>query len=125
MTDRTARPSVLLVDDVPANIRVLAEYLRDGHDIHVATRGEDALELAARLLPDIILLDVVMPGLDGYEVCRRLKAGPATREIPVIFVTARFAPEDEAFGLSLGAVDYLAKPVSPAVVRARVKNHLD
>jgi CheY-like chemotaxis protein len=113
------------VDDVPANIRILAEYLRDGHDIHVATRGEDALELAARLLPDIILLDVVMPGLDGYEVCRRLKAGPATREIPVIFVTARFAPEDEAFGLSLGAVDYLAKPVSPAVVRARVKNHLE
>uniref|UniRef100_I2PZA1 histidine kinase n=1 Tax=Desulfovibrio sp. U5L TaxID=596152 RepID=I2PZA1_9BACT len=124
-TDRPARPSVLLVDDVPANIRVLAEYLRDGHDIHVATRGEDALELAARLLPDIILLDVVMPGLDGYEVCRRLKAGPATRAIPVIFVTARFAPEDEAFGLSLGAVDYLAKPVSPAVVRARVKNHLE
>lgn len=118
-------PSVLVVDDVPANIRLLADFLQSGHDIHVATRGEDALHLAARLHPDIILLDVVMPGMDGHEVCRRLKADPATRDIPVIFVTSRFAPEDEALGLSLGAVDYIVKPASRAVVRARVKNHLD
>lgn len=125
MTDDAKRPSVLIVDDVPANIRILADFLRDGHDIHAATRGEDALELAGRLAPDIILLDVVMPDMDGYDVCRRLKADEATRGIPVIFVTARFAPEDEALGLSLGAVDYIIKPVSSAVVRARVKNHLE
>jgi len=125
MPDSDKRPFVLIVDDVPANIRILAEFLRDGHDIRVATRGADALDLARRLPPDIILLDVVMPDMDGYEVCRRLKADPATAEIPIIFVTAKFAPEDEAYGLSLGAVDYIVKPASPAVVRARVKNHLE
>jgi two-component system, sensor histidine kinase and response regulator len=119
------RPSVLVVDDVPANIRILAEILRDDHDIHVATRGGDVLDLARRLVPDIILLDVVMPDMDGYAVCRRLKADAVTRDIPIIFVTARHAPEDEALGLSLGAVDYIVKPASPAVVRARVKNHLE
>jgi signal transduction histidine kinase len=125
MNDDVKRPSVLIVDDVPANIRILADFLRDGHDIHVATRGGDALDLARQLLPDIILLDVVMPDMDGYAVCRRLKADPAVRDIPVVFVTARFAPEDEAHGLSLGAVDYIVKPVSRAVVRERVKNHLE
>jgi CheY-like chemotaxis protein len=125
MTDTGSRPSVLLVDDVPANIRILADFLGDGHDIHAATRGADALAFASRLAPDIILLDVVMPDMDGYEVCRRLKADPATADIPIIFVTAKFAPEDEAYGLSLGAVDYIVKPASPAVVRARVKNHLE
>lgn len=124
MTEET-RPAVLVVDDVPANIRILAETLRDGYAIHVATRGHEALELAKRLLPDIILLDVVMPDLDGHAVCRRLKADPATRDIPVIFITAKHSPEDEALGLSLGAVDYIVKPPSPPVVRARVKNHLD
>jgi len=121
----TIRPAVLIVDDVPANIRVLAEILRGDHAIHVATRGEAVQDMATHLVPDIILLDVVMPDMDGYAVCRRLKAAPATRDIPVIFVTARHAPEDEAFGLSLGAVDYIVKPASPAVVRARVKNHLE
>ncbi len=125
MNAASDRPSVLIVDDVPANIRVIVEYLRDGHDLHVATSGADALDLAARLGPDIILLDVVMPDMDGYAVCRRLKADPGTRGIPVIFVTACHAPEDEARGLSLGAVDYIVKPVSRAVVRARVKNHLE
>jgi CheY-like chemotaxis protein len=125
MTDDANRPSVLIVDDVPANIRVLAEFLRDAYDIRVATCGTDALDLARRHSPDIILLDVVMPDMDGYAVCRRLKADPATEEIPVIFVTAKFAPEDEAHGLSLGAVDYIVKPASAAVVRARVKNHLE
>ncbi|HCR12700.1 MAG TPA: hybrid sensor histidine kinase/response regulator [Solidesulfovibrio sp.] len=125
MSDEARRPSVLIVDDVPANIRVLVDFLREGHDLHVATSGADALELAARLVPDIILLDVVMPDMDGYEVCRRLKADAALACIPVIFVTARFAPEDEALGLSLGAVDYIVKPASRAVVRARVKNHLE
>jgi two-component system, sensor histidine kinase and response regulator len=125
MIDDAKRPSILIVDDVPANIRILADFLRDGHAIHVATRGAESLELAKRLSPDIILLDVVMPDMDGYAVCRRLKADPDTCDIPVIFVTARFAPEDEAHGLALGAVDYIIKPVSRAVVRARVKNHLE
>ncbi len=123
--DEDRRPAVLIVDDVPANIRILAEALRNEHDIHVATRGGDVLDLARRLVPDIILLDVVMPDMDGYAVCRRLKGDPAARDIPVIFVTARHAPEDEALGLSIGAVDYIVKPVSPSVVRARVKNHLE
>ena len=123
--DEDRRPAVLIVDDVPANIRILAEALRNEHDIHVATRGGDVLDLARRLVPDIILLDVVMPDMDGYAVCRRLKDDPATRDIPVIFVTARHAPEDETLGLSIGAVDYIVKPVSPSVVRARVKNHLE
>ena len=125
MTPLSSPPSVLIVDDVPANIRVLAECLRDSYTIHVATGGADALALARRVEPDIILLDVVMPDIDGYDVCRRLKAETATADIPVIFVTANHAPEDEAYGLSLGAVDYIAKPASPAVVRARVKNHLE
>ena len=124
MTPRQ-RPSVLVVDDVPANIRVLAQCLRDDYDIHVAVGGAEALALACTAAPDLILLDVVMPGLDGYAVCSRLKADPATADIPIIFVTARHAPEDEAYGFSLGAVDYVVKPVSPAVVRARVKNHLE
>ena len=119
------KPSVLIVDDVPANIRVLADCLREDYAIRVATGGAEALALAGRGRPDIILLDVVMPDLDGYEVCRRLKADPTTADIPVIFVTANHAPEDEAYGLSLGAVDYVVKPVSPAVARARVKNHLE
>jgi len=125
MTESDKRPAVLIVDDVPANIRVLAEFLSQDYDIHVATRGDDALDIARRAAPDLILLDVVMPGMDGYAVCRILKADPATCGIPVVFVTARFAPEDEAHGLSLGAVDYIVKPASRAVVRARVKNHLE
>ena len=125
MSASDKRPAILVVDDVPANIRILADFLGEDHDIHVATRGAEAIDIARRVLPDIILLDVVMPEVDGYAVCRRLKADPATRDIPVIFVTARFAPEDEAHGLSLGAVDYIVKPASRAVVRARVKNHLE
>jgi len=125
MPEDAKRPSVLIVDDVPANIRVLAECLGEAYSVYVSTRGADALDLARRLAPDLILLDVVMPDMDGYAVCRHLQADAATHDIPIIFVTARFAPEDEAHGLSLGAVDYIVKPVSPAVVRARVKNHLE
>jgi two-component system, sensor histidine kinase and response regulator len=124
MTEDT-RPAVLIVDDVPANIRILADVLREDYAIHVATRGGEVQDLARRLVPDIILLDVVMPDMDGHAVCRRLKDDADTRDIPVIFVTARHSPEDEALGLSLGAVDYIIKPPSPPVVRARVKNHLE
>ncbi|KHK03893.1 hybrid sensor histidine kinase/response regulator [Desulfovibrio sp. TomC] len=125
MTTPSKLPAILIVDDVPANIRMLAACLHDSYTIHAAASGTDALALARRVAPELILLDVVMPDIDGYEVCRRLKAEAATADIPIIFVTANHAPEDEAHGLSLGAVDYLIKPVSPAVVRARVKNHLE
>ena len=116
---------VLIVDDEPANVRVLAEVLAGPYELSFATSGAKALELAASTSPDLILLDVVMPGLDGYEVLRRLKMEVATAGIPVIFVTAMSELDDEARGLELGAVDYITKPVSAPIVRARVRTHLE
>ena len=125
MTDASRRGTVLIVDDAPENIHVLLEALKADHAVLAATSGEKALALLARgTVPDLILLDVVMPGMDGYEVCRRIKADSATQDIPVIFVTSLGDAADEEFGLSLGAIDYITKPVNPALVRARVKNHL-
>ncbi len=104
---------VLIVDDTPENIQILMQTLRDEYAIIAATSGDKALQLAAkRPQPDIILLDVMMPGLDGYEVCRRLKADSRTSGIPVIFITAMREEQDEAKGLTLGAVDYIAKTFS-------------
>jgi diguanylate cyclase (GGDEF)-like protein len=121
-----AKPaSILIVDDVPTNIQVLAEALRRQYRVKVATNGRDAIAVAqARPQPDLILLDVMMPAMDGFEVCRRLKADPATRHIPVVFVTAKDDATDEERGLMLGAVDYIGKPFHLPVVRARVRNHL-
>lgn len=113
---------VLLVDDQPANIHVLAEALGDAYEVQFATSGEKALELAAGA--DLILLDVVMPDLDGFEVCRRLKANAATAAIPILFVTALGDVDDEERGFDAGGVDYIAKPINPAIVRARVRTHL-
>lgn len=121
----TTRPSVLIVDDEPANVRVLAEALQGAYELRFATGGERALALVARHAVDLVLLDVVMPGLDGFELLRRLKAEPATREIPVIFVTARDEVGEEERGFDAGAVDYITKPISPAIVRARVRTHLE
>ena len=116
---------ILIVDDTPSNIRVLKNILRDQYLINVAISGPEALKLAASdNRPDLILLDIMMPGMDGYEVIKRLKSYSATKEIPVLFVTAKGEEKDEAFGLSLGAVDYITKPVSPAIVKARVDNHM-
>src|SRR5499427_5992310 len=116
---------VLVVDDAPANIRVVNEILRSSYRVRVATSGAKALELANESPgPDLILLDVVMPGMDGYEVCGRLKANPATKDIPVIFLTGQTETEDETRGFEVGAVDYIHKPFSPAVVKARVHTHL-
>ena len=124
MIDR-ARKTVLIVDDTPANIAVMAGLLKDHYATKVATNGEKALAIAdSEDKPDLILLDVVMPGLDGYEVCRRLKAAPATRDIPVIFLTARTEAEDERKGFECGAVDYIHKPFSPPLVMARVETQL-
>jgi putative two-component system response regulator len=119
------RPTILLVDDVPDNITALASLLKDEYRTRAATSGERALAIAtADPRPDLILLDVVMPDMDGYEVCTRLKAEPATAEIPVIFITARSEVEDETRGLALGAVDYIVRPISPPIVRSRVRTHL-
>jgi CheY-like chemotaxis protein len=119
------QPSILIVDDVPANLDLLREILSDDYRVKVATNGEKALELARRdPPPDLVLLDVMMPGMDDYEVCQELKQHPKTTPIPVIFVTAMTQAEDEQRGLALGAVDYITKPYDPEIVKARVSTHL-
>jgi putative two-component system response regulator len=119
------KATLLVVDDTPENIDVLSGILRAEYKVKAALSGERALRIAAsEPRPDMILLDVMMPQMDGYEVCRRLKANPATAQIPVIFVTAKIAVEDERRGLELGAVDYITKPVSPPIVEIRVRTHL-
>jgi serine phosphatase RsbU (regulator of sigma subunit) len=116
---------ILIVDDTPLNIGVISGALKDSYKTKVATNGEKALALAsAEEKPDLILLDIMMPGMDGYEVCARLKADPATCEIPVIFLTGQTSAEDETRGFEVGAVDYVHKPFSPAVVKARVRSHI-
>lgn len=116
--------SILVVDDTPANLNLMANLLVDTYQIRVANNGARALELAAAAPPDLILLDVMMPGMDGYEVCRRLKTDPRTELIPIIFLTAQNSVEDEEQGLLMGAVDYIHKPISPPIVLARIKTHL-
>ncbi|MEH6650067.1 MAG: two-component system response regulator [Motiliproteus sp.] len=117
--------TILVVDDTPENIDVLAGILKADYKIRAARNGEMALKIANMMpQPDLILLDIMMPGIDGYEVCRQLKAAMNTRHIPIIFVTAKISPADELEGLSLGAVDYITKPVSPPVVKQRVQTHL-
>jgi len=125
MTDRTRFHRILIVDDIPANIQLLAGILESDYEIFFATTGERALEIAAEKDIDLILLDIMMPEVDGYEVCRRLKADPSLQEIPVIFVTAKTQVDDELKGFDVGAVDYIVKPISPPIVQARVKIHLE
>ncbi|CAM3842760.1 two-component system response regulator [Roseateles saccharophilus] len=118
-------PTVLIVDDTPQNIALMTGLLKDNHLTRVATSGERALQAAMLApLPDLILLDIMMPGMDGYEVCRRLKADPALQHIPVIFLTARTDAGDEQRGLDCGAADYITKPISPPIALARIRNHL-
>ena len=120
------RRKVLIVDDTPENIQVLMAILSNDYLIVAAKDGARALSLAAAdPVPDLILLDIRMPGMDGYEVCRRLKSDPKTRAIPVIFVTTMTAEEDVRKGLQSGAVDYITKPYSPSLVKARIRAHLD
>jgi putative two-component system response regulator len=119
------KATVLVVDDTPANLSLMTGLLRDLYKVKAAIDGEKALRIAqSDAPPDLILLDIMMPGMDGYEVCRRLQANPATRDIPIIFLTAKAGIEDEKMGLELGAVDYITKPISPPIVLARVRNHL-
>ncbi|MEH6491931.1 response regulator [Halopseudomonas sp.] len=121
---KDTRRTLLLVDDEPSNLHVLRHILQDDYRLLFARDGERALELAGTERPDLILLDVMMPGMTGYQVCEQLKANPLTDSIPVIFVTALSNVEDEIRGFELGAVDYISKPVSSPIVRARVRTHL-
>lgn len=115
---------ILIVDDARENVRVLASILRDEASVSFSLSGEDALMKAETTLPDLILLDIEMPGMDGHEVIKRLKSSPRTALIPVIFVTSHAEAEDEEVGLRLGAIDYITKPYNPSIVRARVRNQL-
>jgi serine phosphatase RsbU (regulator of sigma subunit) len=125
MTDAKEKKLLLLVDDTPANIQVANSILKEDYKIRVATSGEKALELVnAKPMPDLILLDVMMPEMDGYEVCSRLKDNKETRDIPVIFLTGQTDADDETKGFQVGAVDYIHKPFSPSVVKARVHTHI-
>ncbi len=118
------RPKLLLVDDQAVNIQVLHQAFSADHQLIVARSGARALEICAAQQPDLVLLDVVMPDIDGYEVCKRLKADPATCDIPVIFVTSHTDEAQEAHGLDVGAVDFISKPFSTKIVRARVNTHI-
>jgi diguanylate cyclase (GGDEF)-like protein len=122
--DAASRPRLLVVDDQAANIQLLYQAFRADHQVLMATSGEQALAACIDKQPDLVLLDVVMPGMDGYQVCEHLKANEATRDIPVIFVTAHDDVAAETRGLELGAVDFIAKPINPAIVRVRVRTHL-
>ncbi|MBF0461831.1 MAG: response regulator [Magnetococcales bacterium] len=125
MPDDSPKPAILIVDDVPGNLDVLKDALEKEYSVRAALSGPLALRLAAmEPRPDLILLDIVMPGMDGYEVCRQLKQNVDTCTIPVIFVTAKSDGQDEWAGLQMGAVDYITKPISPAIVQARVRLHL-
>lgn len=119
------KQTILVVDDTPENIDILSGVLRNDYKVKAALNGERALKIAnSDSKPDIILLDIMMPDMDGYEVCRQLKANPLTQKIPVIFITAKNQEEDEQKGFELGAVDYITKPISPAIVKARVTTQL-
>ena len=123
--DFTEKQTILAVDDTPENLQLIHGLLKDDYRLKIANRGEAALKIAATLpVPDLILLDIMMPEMDGYEVCKRLKADHITADIPVIFLTAKVEIEDEEKGFEVGAVDYITKPISPPILKARVRTHL-
>lgn len=117
--------TILVVDDTPANLSLMSKLLRDTYRVKVANSGDRALEIAqSDTPPDLILLDIVMPGMDGYEVCRRLKSQASTQDIPIIFLTAMADVENESMGFALGAVDYISKPFNKTVVKSRIRVHI-
>ncbi len=122
ITEKSA--TVLVIDDTPANLSLLNQLLREHYRVKLANGGARGLALVAAAPPDLILLDIMMPEMDGYEVCRRLKADPATARIPVIFLTAKIETADEELGFELGAVDFIHKPIAPSIVLARIRTHL-
>ena len=120
----SVNPTILVVDDAPANLSLLSGLLRDLYCVKAVNHGAKALKIASDEPPDLILLDIMMPDMDGYEVCRRLKADPQTRHIPVIFLTSKSDIESEQMGMGLGAVDYVTRPISPPILLSRVRAHL-
>jgi putative two-component system response regulator len=125
MENEAEKQKILVVDDAPENLDAVKAVLQGDYSILLAIKGQLALKIAEAQKPDLILLDIVMPEMDGYEVCRRLKENESTKEIPVIFVTAKSEVEDETRGLAIGAVDYITKPISPPILKERVKIHLE
>jgi putative two-component system response regulator len=120
------KPTILVVDDTPDNLSLMSGILKDSYKVKVANSGEKALKIAESLpAPDLILLDIMMPGIDGYQTCIRLQTHANTRHVPIIFLTAKAEVEDETYGLELGAVDYITKPISPPILLARVKTQLE
>jgi diguanylate cyclase (GGDEF)-like protein len=124
MQKKTDRQKILIIDDTPTNIQVLSEFLSEEYTVYFAMNGEKGLELARDKKPDLILLDIMMPVMDGYQVCQKLKESEETVQIPVIFITAMSSTDEEARGLELGAIDYITKPISLPIVKIRVRNHL-
>ena len=125
LPDSSNKQTILVIDDAPENLAVINALLREFYHVKVTTKGVDGLRVAQSLpQPDLILLDIMMPDVDGYEVCRQLKANPVTENIPVIFLTAKIHMEDEQHGFDVGAVDYIVKPISPPIVLARIQTHL-
>ncbi len=122
--NQSHRPTILVVDDTPLNLALMRDLLETDYTVKLAPSGERALKIAKSQAPDLVLLDIMMPDVDGYEVCRRLKADPSTADIPVIFLTGKTETQDEQMGFALGAADYITKPISPPIVLARVKAHL-
>jgi putative two-component system response regulator len=118
------KPLLLVVDDTPDNLALMSGLLKGLYRVKVANNGERSLKIAQSDTPDLILLDIMMPGMDGYEVCRRLKADAQTADIPVVFLTAKTEEKDEEKGLLLGAVDYITKPINPPIVLARINNSM-
>jgi len=126
MTPQAPKPSILLVDDEPACIQVLSSALNgDGYQLICAVKPADALKLARERSPHLVLLDVIMPGLDGFAVCRQLRGEQATKDLPIIFLSSLQDPQDRTRGIELGAVDFITKPFDPAEVRARVRRHIE
>ncbi len=121
----STRQTILIVDDARFNIQIIKDILAGTYHLLTASSGQEALDIAISQSVDLILIDIIMPGMDGYEVCQRLKNDPHTKNIPVIFITAMTEVKDETKGLEMGAIDYIFKPVNPAIVKVRVKNHLE
>lgn len=126
ISTKKEKPTVLIVDDMTTNLLILSDLLKDEYQIKIAKNGQKALDIVhSSDEVDIILLDIMMPDIDGYEVCRELKSNPKTKNIPIIFVTAKDNDADEEYGLNLGAIDYITKPFNKAIVKLRIKNHLE
>ncbi|MCF8479610.1 MAG: diguanylate cyclase [Rhodospirillum sp.] len=117
--------TILIADDDPGNIEILSDILDEDYEILFAMEGPRTLELVREQMPDLVILDVMMPGLSGYEVCRELKKDPVTEKIPVIFLTSLDNDQGETYGLELGAIDYISKPIRPGIVKVRVRNHME